>query len=806
MIPAILLSGPTCFTSSAQSCPPNIDFESGNFNGWTCYTGNVAAVGGGNVISLTPSGGPVYNRHTMYSSFPGDGSDPYGGFPVNCPNGSGHSIRLGNDLGGGEAEGISYEFTIPAGQNYYSLIYHYAVVFQDPNHQQNEQPRMEIEITNVTDNAVISCASFTFIPYGTVLPGFQLSPNPGTSTPVWYKDWSAVSINLDGNAGKTIRLFFKTADCTFRRHFGYAYIDVNSECSGSFVGASYCPDDTAVNVLAPYGYQGYQWYNINFTQLLGTDQLLILRPPPPSGTTVAVILTPYNGYGCMDTLYARLLDTLKITANAGADIVSCNHNPVPIGSPPRPGVIYKWSPTAGLTDPDIANPYASPDVTTTYALKATSTGGGCLQIDTVIVKADVLDSSMELIGKDTYCIGNGDSALLRVKQADSIQWFKDNIAIAGANQTQFRVTQTGSYFALLFSFKGCILATAARQINVASIPVPGFTVAAPAQCLVGNKFVFNNSSTNAVGPMQYLWTFGDNTTATTRDVIHVYKKVGTYKVKMYVNSITICADSSELTVTVNQNAIADFAIKPICINLPMQPVNNTVDTMNSPVSYLWNFGNGQTSTLRTPPAQVYPVASNPPISLTVSTAQCPLPLNTLKHFVIVDKPAAALNYPVQYAVINLPLDLSARKFGESALWSPDNYLDDPISYTPVFTGPKEQLYTIEIKTISGCVTVDTQLVKTVTHVAIYVPTAFTPNGDGINDFLRPFSFGIKQVNYFKVFNRWGQLLYQMQSDKTGWDGNIKGGKAEMQTVVWVFEGRGVDGSIYTQRGTTVLIR
>jgi hypothetical protein len=159
--------------AAAQSCPANIDFEKGDFTGWTCYTGGVAAVGGTNVITLTPSG-PMPGRHTMMSSFPGDGTDPYGGFPVNCPNGSGHSVKLGNTGGGAEAEGISYEFTIPAGMKEYNLIYHYAVVFQDPNHQQYEQPRMQIEITNVTDNQLISCSSFDFFPYGTPLPGFEI--------------------------------------------------------------------------------------------------------------------------------------------------------------------------------------------------------------------------------------------------------------------------------------------------------------------------------------------------------------------------------------------------------------------------------------------------------------------------------------------------------------------------------------------------------------------------------------------------------------------------------------------------------
>ena len=292
-------------------------------------------MGGKNVISIYPSGGPVLDRHTMYTANSGDGVDPYGGFPVNCPNGSGHSIRLGNNRAGTEAEGISYEFTIPANQSVYSLIYHYAVVFQDPNHLEYQQPRMEIEITNVTDNEIIECSSFTFIPYGSLLPGFFESPTPVDNTPVWCKSWSAVSINLDGNAGKTIRLFFKTADCTFRRHFGYAYIDVNSECSSEFVGATYCPDDTAVIVTAPFGYQNYTWYNNSFTKVLGQQQTLRLEPPPTVGTTIAVEVVPYNGYGCLDTLYAQLIDTLTVISNAGHDALSCNHNPVQIGAIPQ---------------------------------------------------------------------------------------------------------------------------------------------------------------------------------------------------------------------------------------------------------------------------------------------------------------------------------------------------------------------------------------------------------------------------------------------------------------------------------------
>ncbi|MFI5187384.1 MAG: T9SS type B sorting domain-containing protein [Chitinophagales bacterium] len=623
---------------SAQNCPPNIDFETGTFDGWTCYTGTTAAVNGENVITISPSGGPVYNRHTMYSYSANAGQvDPYGGFPVLCPNGSGYSIRLGNNSAGTEAEGVSYQFTIPSNQDVYSLIYHYAVVFQDPNHRPEEQPRMEIEITDVTDNKIISCSSFTFIPYGTLLPGFFESPNPGGDTPVWCKNWSAVTVNLNGLSGKIIRLFFKTADCTFKKHFGYAYLDVNSECGDEFVGAKFCRDDTAVNVTAPSGYQDYTWYNNSFTKVLGSDQTIRFAPPPSLGTDIAVELVPYSGYGCLDTLYARLIDTLTITANAGRDTVSCNHNPVIIGTNAKPGYVYSWSPATGLNNPVIANPIAIPDFTTSYVVSTRHDGGGCLDTDTVVVKASIINSSMQLIGKAAYCQDNGDSSILVVQPTDSIQWFKDNLAINEANQTLYRVTQTGTYYALLFNKDGCTKSTE-------------------------------------------------------------------------------------------------------------------------------------------------------------------------KQDVMIDKARPGITYPVQYAIIDLPLSLQARPFGAAALWSPGNNLDDPASFNPVFIGSEDQLYTIKIKTTTGCETVDTQMVKTVTHADIYVPTAFTPNNDGKNDLLRPTLMGIKELGYFRVYNRFGQLLFETKTNRAGWDGNYNGSALPTQVVVWIAEGIGVDGNIYTRKGTSTLVR
>ena len=790
--------------NSYGQCPPNIDFEDGTFNGWKTWTGNVRVVAGKNVVSLVQDANPVPLRHEMLTSYPGNGYDQYGQFPKNCPNGSGHSIQLGNNTGGAQAEGVSYRFTIPANQNKFSLIYYYAVVFQDPGHNPEQQPKLEIEIKNLTDNSTIGCSSFSFIASGS-LPGFYESPTRVNNIPVWCKDWSATSINLDGNAGKTIELFFKSADCTLGSHFGYAYVDVNIECSSSFIGATFCPGDTALNITAPYGYQSYTWYNTAFTQVLGTQQVLHLSPAPTSGSTISVELIPFSGYGCKDTLYAQLLDTLTITANAGADKLSCTNSPVQIGEPPRQGFIYKWAPTTGLSDPNISNPIASPLVTTKYVLTVLHDGGGCMDTDTVNVDIGNINNALEVIGNTAYCNGSGPNTILQVNNTDSIQWYKDGAAIPGAVQTRYIVTQTGSYHAMLFTNNGCSKSTANRQIDIYPIPDAGFTVNNASQCFPGHNFIFTNTSSMVSGNLQYQWDPGDGTIINTKDVTYNYTKPGIYTAKLFVTGDGGCIDSASTQVSVYANPVAAFTVKPVCVNLNVPLLNSTKNNTTSSINYFWDFGNGQTSTLMNP-LYSYPTTGTYTIKLTVSTVQCPANFNTKEATVLIDAALPGIQYPVKEAVINFPLKLEARSFGNAILWSPAKNLDNPRSFTPVFNGNADQQYSIEIKTVSGCITIDTQMVKTIKRIGIFVPSTFTPNSDGLNDHLRPLLMGFKKVNYFRIYNRWGQLLFESNSEKPGWDGRVKGIPQDMQAVVWIIEAEDVDGIIHRQQGSAIIMR
>src|SRR5690606_650244 len=92
------------------------------------------------------------------------------------------------------------------------------------------------------------------------------------------------------------------------------------------------------------------------------------------------------------------------------------------------------------------------------------------------------------------------------------------------------------------------------------------------------------------------------------------------------------------------------------------------------------------------------------------------------------------------------------------------------------------------------------------HPDMYVPTAFTPNGDGNNDVIRPILLGMKNLNYFKVYNRFGQLVFSTTEMGKGWDGVYKGRPQDPATFVWTAEGVTYKGEKITRKGYVVLIR
>ncbi|THU34766.1 gliding motility-associated C-terminal domain-containing protein [Niastella caeni] len=358
----------------AETCPTNIDFESGSFNNWRCYIGETDVQNNKNVINVTASS-PVTGRHTLLVKAAGATLDPYGGFPINPPDGSGYAVKLGNDDINKEAERIVYEFTVPANAKDASITYRYAVVFEDPGHVANEQPRFIARMLDVQSNTYLPCASNEYIATAS-LPGFQTSPVDGT---VKFKPWSSAFLNLDAYAGKTLQLEFTTADCTQGGHWGYAYVDVG-ECNVSAIAHFEC-NPMVATFTGPAGFQEYKWFDDNFTKELGTGEVLVIDPAPPINN-VNVVVVPFNGFGCSDTLQASVYPILPL-ANAGPDTVVCPDHPITIGSPAASGFTYAWSPANFLSDSLVAQPVGRPPQPATYVVTVTSIESGCIDKDTI---------------------------------------------------------------------------------------------------------------------------------------------------------------------------------------------------------------------------------------------------------------------------------------------------------------------------------------------------------------------------------------------------------------------------------------
>jgi gliding motility-associated-like protein len=92
------------------------------------------------------------------------------------------------------------------------------------------------------------------------------------------------------------------------------------------------------------------------------------------------------------------------------------------------------------------------------------------------------------------------------------------------------------------------------------------------------------------------------------------------------------------------------------------------------------------------------------------------------------------------------------------------------------------------------------------YADLFVPKAWTPNNDGHNDRLYPLTVNIRELKYFRIFNRWGQMVFETNAIGIGWDGMFKGQKQVIDVYTWTAEAIGDNGQIIKRSGNSALIR
>ena len=214
------------------------------------------------------------------------------------------------------------------------------------------------------------------------------------------------------------------------------------------------------------------------------------------------------------------------------------------------------------------------------------------------------------------------------------------------------------------------------------------------------------------------------------------------------------------------------------------------------------------------PSVQNPVVQHPANSITyelivVDTNNCISATPAAVKITVVPPPIISAGKDTVIAA-NQPLQLNAVDVNNagfiSYVWSPAFGLNNPQTKSPVAVVNKDITYTVTAVTTQGCQGSSTITVRVYEGPDVYVPSAFTPNGDGLNDIFRPIPVGIKQYNSFSVYNRYGELIYTTNILEQGWDGTYKGNVQPPGTYVWQVAAVAYNGNMIYKKGTVVLIR
>jgi gliding motility-associated-like protein len=195
--------------------------------------------------------------------------------------------------------------------------------------------------------------------------------------------------------------------------------------------------------------------------------------------------------------------------------------------------------------------------------------------------------------------------------------------------------------------------------------------------------------------------------------------------------------------------------------------------------------------------------------LTVTdTLGCPKPVRDTVVVIVLPKVNAFAGNDTA-VVIGQTLHFHATG-GINYLWSPSAGLDNINIADPAATydGSIDSIrYEVMVSDEKNCNDSDFINVKIFkTNPQIFVPTAFTPNGDGVNDLFRPIGVGIKNIEYFRVYNRWGELVFSTTVNGQGWDGKIGGTPQATNTFVWIVRGIDYLDKPFFKKGVVTLIR
>ena len=505
-------------------------------------------------------------------------------------------------------------------------------------------------------------------------------------------------------------------------------------------------------------------------------------------TTTTYMLTTRWGNNCVVSKTHTINVIPLAHPNAGPDTYVCpgNQNSVQLNA--SGGNTYSWTPTTGLSNPNIANPIASPLVPTTYTVAVGVTGCSKTRTDDVFVNVG-LPPALTVMNDTLIC--DIDTLQVTTTGVGTYTWTPNYMISSLTSPNPFVSPNVPTmYHVRITDPVGCHT----DDSIFVDVKIKVTIKAGPDTSMCGTDTIRLNLSSDA---LSFIWspsTYLNSTTA-----MHPMTTPLTSITYYCIGNIGKCQNIDSVHIKVGQYPIANAGPdETIC------PGFSTQLHATGGSSYLWSPVTFLNNRSIPDPTCSSPFGNIRYVVTVSDTFGCPKAVRDTVWVMLYPKAVVDAGPSDTIVVEGEPLLLNAIGNG-TYVWSPSLWLNYNNIANPISLPHGDISYQVVCTSPNGCLAKDIIKIKWFNvDPDIYVPTAWAPNGK--NRELAPILRGMKQLNYFRIFNRFGEMVFETTQEGVGWDGNYKGRAQDVATFVWYAEGITYKGQVKKKKGYAVLIR
>jgi FOG: PKD repeat len=452
---------------------------------------------------------------------------------------------------------------------------------------------------------------------------------------------------------------------------------------------------------------------------------------------------------------------------------------------------------------------------------AYSTSNGSSNCNLGAVKIDFQlqnpDAQASAVGATIGCVPFTVQFVNTSQSATSYLWdFGDGSATTTLTNPTHTFTTAGNFVVRLIANNpnGCTALSDTAYINVTvknDSLKPSFTAIKIDSCGPYTALFTNTSSFNTgpYGPgTSFSWNFGDGTSFNgVNPPLHVYPAAGTYTVTLTMTDTNTCNSPATFSLIIDYSSSYVLAAFQCPDSICIPAMVTFIDQSQNATSWNWQFGDGNSSSVSNP-VNTYTTPGTYNVSLVAGN---PLSCNLLdtaqKTIQVLPLPTANFTWAPNPSEPNTPTAFTNLSVGATKyLW---NFGDGTTSdlKDPIKVYDKDGTYNVCLTVWNeyGCSDTVCRPVRGIVIPLVDVPTGFSPNGDGVNDVVYVKGYGIEKID-FKIYNRWGEKIFETTDKAIGWDGRYKGVMQEMEVYGYILNATFFDGTKQFKKGNITLIK